>query len=171
MSADTMPCGCLGHADYETLCRYPVLEKRVHELEAVLRRIDAEMKAGHELMARAILADVLRGGSEIMTMWNRPEKSSALALADELQRCDHDVQPLPDDANWGRCTKCGDGGFPLTDAAAYGETTCNVCHDTGLTPVAVEGALADGPCPNGCGGERIGDILERGGFLSVGAQP
>ena len=30
--------------------------------------------------------------------------------------CEHDVQPI--DEHWGRCTKCGGDGFPLTWEAA-----------------------------------------------------
>lgn len=33
MSADTMPCGCLGHADHEDLCRYPALIAERDEAE------------------------------------------------------------------------------------------------------------------------------------------
>lgn len=38
----------------------------------------------------------------------------------DLGSCPHEnVEPDPDDPGYGRCTGCGDGGFPLTEEAAY----------------------------------------------------
>lgn len=66
----------------------------------------------------------------------------------EAAGCPHqDVQPIPGRPDWGRCAACGAEDFPLTDRAAYGDTSCGTCHDTGLVPTDVPGALADGPCP------------------------
>lgn len=65
--------------------------------------------------------------------------------------CEHDVQPVNMGADWGRCTKCGEHGFPMTERAAYGEVQCRTCHDTGLVPMTNPtrpGAFADGPCPD-----------------------
>lgn len=81
--------------------------------------------------------------------------------------CEHDVKPKASDPNWGQCVKCDEGGFPMTDLAAYGPTSCDQCQDTGIVPKAMTGTLtdkhgnpydastvlADGPCPNGCGDE------------------
>lgn len=36
----------------------------------------------------------------------------------QVDTCAHEVVPI--DANWGRCTKCGDNTFPLSDEAAWG---------------------------------------------------
>lgn len=66
--------------------------------------------------------------------------------------CAHDVEPISDDPDWGRCKRCGANDFPMTDAAAYGPVNCSVCHDMGLVPVEVPNGFADGPCPN-CGSE------------------
>jgi hypothetical protein len=57
--------------------------------------------------------------------------------------CAHDVEEVPGDPDWGRCRLCGDDGFPMTDAAAYGPVDCSTCKDTGLVPVALTGTLTD----------------------------
>lgn len=59
MSADEMPCGCYGHADYEDRCRYPALERRLADLEGVLRRVNTDLQAGNVLMARAAVVAAL----------------------------------------------------------------------------------------------------------------
>lgn len=60
--------------------------------------------------------------------------------------CDHDVQPTPNDPDWGRCVKCSAGGFPITDRAAYGDIDCKVCMDTGLVGFNVGGLFMDVRC-------------------------
>lgn len=42
MSADTMPCGCLGHADHEDLCRYPALEAERDGLRTRVEQAERE---------------------------------------------------------------------------------------------------------------------------------
>lgn len=66
--------------------------------------------------------------------------------------CEHEVVPT-DNPDWGRCLRCGDSTFPMTERAAYGDFTCRTCHDTGLVPVEAGPAFADGPCPR-CQGEQ-----------------
>lgn len=57
-----------------------------------------------------------------------------------IDQCQHDdIQPIQGNEDWGRCVKCEEDGFPITDRAAYGETKCSACHDTGLVPVNVDG--------------------------------
>lgn len=55
--------------------------------------------------------------------------------------CAHDVQPVPGDEDWGRCVRCDEDGFPLTDRAAYGDVACGACKDTGLVPVCLDGQV------------------------------
>lgn len=65
--------------------------------------------------------------------------------------CAHDIVPLPDNPEWGRCTKCGDDTFPLTAHAAY-SVQCWKCMDTGLVPdFSRPHVFADRRCP-ACGG-------------------
>jgi hypothetical protein len=40
VSADTMPCGCEGHADNEGLCRFPALEQEVTRLKSKLKHME-----------------------------------------------------------------------------------------------------------------------------------
>lgn len=59
MSADTMPCGCLGHADYEDLCQYPALKDAAVKAAAELRHAYRAHGLGHGpidpgLVSRAI---------------------------------------------------------------------------------------------------------------------
>lgn len=64
-----------------------------------------------------------------------------------LEKCPHEVEPVPGNEDWGRCKRCGADDFPITDAAAYGSTDCSTCHDTGMMSVEVPSGFADGPCP------------------------
>lgn len=92
--------------------------------------------------------------------WLQPTLHVVPSPEDE---CDHDIQPTPGEPDWGTCTRCRQGGFPLTPAAAYGDVECSTCSDTGLVPVNVDGTMgtrkdgttyirqgsfADGPCPD-----------------------
>jgi len=54
MSADTMPCGCLGHADYEDLCQYPALKEAAVKAAAELRHAFGHGPIDPNLVARAI---------------------------------------------------------------------------------------------------------------------
>lgn len=81
-------------------------------------------------------------------LWNEPIR---IELPEPT--CEHDVQPEHDNSEWGRCAKCGEGGFPLTERAAWGNFQCPICHDTGMVAVTVDSrpeALADAPCPADC---------------------
>lgn len=70
------------------------------------------------------------------------------------EKCPHDVEPIPNDSDWGRCRLCGATDFPMTDAAAYGPVDCTTCYDTGLVPVDVPGCFAEGPCHDCALGKR-----------------
>jgi hypothetical protein len=63
--------------------------------------------------------------------------------------CDHDVQPT-ENPDWGKCAKCGEADFPMTERAAWGAFECEACHDTGIVAVHDEAhpsAFADARCP------------------------
>lgn len=57
MSSDTMPCGCLGHADNESLCQYPKLQaelealriKRRDEVVALTKRSNTLVEKLHDI--------------------------------------------------------------------------------------------------------------------------
>lgn len=63
------------------------------------------------------------------------------------ETCAHDIQPT-ENPDWGRCSKCGDASFPMTERAAYGEVACATCMDTGLVPAQSEHGFADRGCPD-----------------------
>jgi hypothetical protein len=70
--------------------------------------------------------------------------------------CEHDIQPVNE--HWGRCVKCEEDDFPISDLAAYGAADCVMCQDTRSVAVFVEdrpNALASGLCPK-CRGHQWG---------------
>lgn len=103
-------------------------------------------------------------------------------LPAEPEGCPHeDVQPIPGNEDWGRCSACGEEDFPLTARAAYGDFECGTCFDTGLVPVDMTGQtitnrdgttsvvepahFADARCPD-CAGAA--DAAVRAGAMMVG---
>lgn len=71
MSADTMPCGCLGHSDYEDLCRYPALETDRDEWKR--RALERDLEVAREKTTREgaessrdELADVVRTTRDVL---------------------------------------------------------------------------------------------------------
>lgn len=95
MSADTMPCGCLGHADHEDLCRYPALEAERDGLRAKLAQAERELGKARSDGAAAFLAGKAEAREEI----ERAEASSAglrYALGALICACPDEGTP----ANW-----------------------------------------------------------------------
>jgi hypothetical protein len=63
MSADEMPCGCLGHADNANLCQFPALKARAERLEKALRWAHEWMDMeGHSCDVDCTIAAALREG-------------------------------------------------------------------------------------------------------------
>lgn len=54
MSADTMPCGCLGHADYEEMCRYPALQVELAQAREARERAERERNEAKRTVDAAV---------------------------------------------------------------------------------------------------------------------
>lgn len=52
MSNDTMPCGCEGHADNASLCRYPTMEEAAAQASRDAQQLTAALKEANEAAER-----------------------------------------------------------------------------------------------------------------------
>lgn len=120
-----------------------------------LARVEASGGTVHRLDGTLIVEELVERARALVPRLPLLRKGKGAGLGEMLEpTCDHDVQPVPGDEDWGRCVRCREEGFPLTERSAYGDVKCRTCKDTGLVPCLFEkpGQLfGDRACPaEGC---------------------
>jgi hypothetical protein len=89
MSNDTMPCGCDGHADNASLCRYPALEKEANNYH---RALTAALEEVTRLRQRAEQAERQVSLWKIATGASEPQHAQDALhnLRDDLRRAEQE---------------------------------------------------------------------------------
>lgn len=90
MSADEMPCGCWGHADYEERCRYPKLEQDLSaerkRREGLEDELHLERLAHTAAVTRADQAERERDAEREAVGLSAEDRDSAIQRAEQAER-------------------------------------------------------------------------------------
>ncbi|WP_426751691.1 dTMP kinase [Myxococcus sp. Y35] len=83
-----------------------------------LARIESSGGTVHRLDGTRAVEELVERARALVTRLSLLRRGKGVRV-DELlaPRCDHDVQPVPGNEDWGRCVRCTEEGFPLTDRA------------------------------------------------------